>query len=838
MAEHSNPELSLARQIVEQTGTHLFLTGKAGTGKTTFLKRLKAESPKRMVVLAPTGIAAINAGGVTIHSFFQLPFAPYVPGTNFARDAYKMGKQKQKIIRSIDLLVIDEISMVRADLLDAVDMVMRRYRKHDRPFGGVQLLLIGDLQQLSPVVKEDEWQLLRQHYTSPYFFSSRALGMTHYATIELQTVYRQNDIQFITLLNAIREGKADASTLAALNARFRPDFVPQQKDGYIRLVTHNRQAEHINCAEMDRLPAKLHTYRATIRGNFPEYSYPTAEQLELKEGAQVMFVKNATDHSYYNGMIGEVARITTEGVKVRTQDGATIDVEAEEWTNSRYVLDEKSKEIREEVEGTFTQLPLKPAWAITIHKSQGLTFDRAIIDASAAFAHGQTYVALSRCRTLEGLLLSSPIPPHAIITDTTVHHFHQQMAQLSPGRDEVEQMRRGYVSELLDDLFDFNHIHECYERTLRIMHEHFSRIFPSLISNYEALQPLLEQELKAVSQRFRTQYTRLVCDNSNIERHEELQERIRKGATYFSEKLQPLTEFVRHLQFPTDNKEVLRKTELALTDFREATTQKQRLLEYVKENGFRLKEYLQKKAVQAISEERDNNGNKKTKKGAAPKGSQKVVVPTDILHPQLYQQLTVWRLQKSREQGLPAYTILQQRALLGIVNLLPQTPEALMLIPYIGKRGVEKYGEEILVIVNHYVSKNHVERPEIQTEFVPRGKRIDTYAETLRLFIEGHDISAIATQRQLTEETIFRHLARSVREGSITLDKLIPQKLQQLIRHALQQAQQRKITDPNFETSIVTEAVKELNGQATYEQVRFIARLNDKSAKRGQMPTT
>ena len=231
MKEHSNHELSLAQQIIEQTGTHLFLTGKAGTGKTTFLKNLKKQTPKRMVVLAPTGIAAINAGGVTIHSFFQLPFAPYVPGANFSRESFKISEQKKKIIRSIDLLVIDEISMVRADLLDAVDMVMRRYRQHNKPFGGVQLLLIGDLQQLSPVVKDEEWRLLQQHYASPYFFSSRALEQTRYATIELQTVYRQNDEQFITLLNAIREGKADAGTLAQLNARCQPDFVPPREEG-------------------------------------------------------------------------------------------------------------------------------------------------------------------------------------------------------------------------------------------------------------------------------------------------------------------------------------------------------------------------------------------------------------------------------------------------------------------------------------------------------------------------------------------------------------------------------------------------------------------------------
>ncbi len=824
MKEHSNPELSLAQQIIEQTGTHLFLTGKAGTGKTTFLKNLKKQTPKRMVVLAPTGIAAINAGGVTIHSFFQLPFAPYVPGANFSRESFKISEQKKKIIRSIDLLVIDEISMVRADLLDAVDMVMRRYRQHNKPFGGVQLLLIGDLQQLSPVVKDEEWRLLQQHYASPYFFSSRALEQTRYATIELQTVYRQNDEQFITLLNAIREGKADAGTLAQLNARCQPDFVPPREEGYIRLVTHNRQAEQINNAEIDGLPARLHTYKAAIKGNFPEYSYPTPELLELKEGAQVMFVKNATDHSYYNGMIGEVARLTSETVEVRTREGNTIEVMPEEWSNSRYVLDEKSKEIREEVEGTFKQLPLKLAWAITIHKSQGLTFDHAIIDTSAAFAHGQTYVALSRCRTLEGLVLSAPIPQHAIINDATVQDFHQQMGHRTPGHREVEEMRRLYAKELLDELLDFGHIHECHTRLLRIMHEHFSRLYPTLLSEFETLQQPIEQDLQAVAQRFQAQYTRLVNEDNDTARQQELQERLCKGAAYFAEKLQPLTLSAKDLQLPTDNKEVARKTEVALREWRESTRQKQQLLEYVKEEGFRVKEYLLQKAMIVLDEDTKRSGNKKTKKEAAPKGSQKVIVPTDILQPELYQQITEWRLQQAREQGMPAYAILQQRALVGIVNLLPQTPEALMLIPYLGKRGVEKYGEEILAIVNRYVNENHVERPEIQTEFVPKGKRIDTVEESLKLFHEGMSITDIAQARTLTTSTIYTHMARAIREGKINAAEVMNEEKQALIRHALTEVRHQASPEDTL-TTIIQKTAEHLKGEATREEVRFVVEI-------------
>ena len=287
---NDNPELTLARQFVESTGTHLFLTGKAGTGKTTFLRWLKENSPKRMVVLAPTGIAAINAGGITLHSFFQLPFAPYVPEAAFVADGqvayrFRFSREKINIIRSIDLLVIDEISMVRADLLDAVDEVLRRYRDRSKPFGGVQLLMIGDLQQLAPVVKDEDWQLLKPYYDTPYFFSSRALRQTTYCTIELQKVYRQSDGDFLELLNRIRENRCDKAVLDALNRRYIPDFHPRKEDGYIRLVTHNYQAQRINEHELEQLPGRVYTYRATIDGKFPEYSYPTDELLELKKNS-------------------------------------------------------------------------------------------------------------------------------------------------------------------------------------------------------------------------------------------------------------------------------------------------------------------------------------------------------------------------------------------------------------------------------------------------------------------------------------------------------------------------------------------------------------------------
>ena len=389
-----NEESILAWNIIEKTSANLFLTGKAGTGKTTFLKQLKEKSPKRMVVLAPTGIAAINAGGMTIHSFFQLPFSPYIPGTTFGsgeQKRYQFSKLKRNIIRSIDLLVIDEISMVRSDLLDAIDSVLRQYRKrHDLPFGGVQLLMIGDLQQLAPVVTVQEEQLLKEHYDTPFFFSSNALKQVGYLTVELKKVYRQQDEQFISLLNQIRENRASDATLQALNQRFIPNFEPPKNSNFIRLTTHNAPAQQINVQQLAALPSRAFSYTAEVEDNFPESSYPADFMLTLKPGAQVMFIKNDPQHRFYNGMIGEVIGVKPdeEGDKiiVRSKDSdEEFELEKMEWVNAKYTINEETKEIEETVEGKFRQYPLRLAWAITIHKSQGLTFEHAIINQGGEF---------------------------------------------------------------------------------------------------------------------------------------------------------------------------------------------------------------------------------------------------------------------------------------------------------------------------------------------------------------------------------------------------------------------------------------------------------------------
>lgn len=424
MTERGNFELDVARFIVEKTDMSLFLTGKAGTGKTTFLREVVRYTKKKCIVLAPTGIAAVNAGAMTIHSFFQFGLGPFVQGVIEPKSDFRINKSKLELIRHLQLLIIDEVSMVRADLMDHIDVELRRIRRNSKPFGGVQLLMIGDLQQLPPIAHGGEDELLRQYYKTLYFFSSSALKSMKYSCIELKNVYRQTDRHFIDILNHARNCTLTSQDISDLNARYIPGFSPKPEDGYIRLMTHNRQVDYINAAEMEKLDSKPYTFVAAVTGTFPEESYPTANSLTLKMGAQVMFIKNDPERRFINGTLGEVKSIDKNSIAVRlAESGMIIDVEPMEWQNIRYQFDEESKEISSKQIGRFKQYPLKAAWAITVHKSQGLTFDKAIIDVHAAFSPGQAYVALSRCRTLDGLVLSSPVSASVFMRDNAVDTY-------------------------------------------------------------------------------------------------------------------------------------------------------------------------------------------------------------------------------------------------------------------------------------------------------------------------------------------------------------------------------------------------------------------------------
>lgn len=629
----TNDRLELAAKIIEKTGCSLFLTGKAGTGKTTFLRNLRASSRKRMVVTAPTGIAAINAGGMTLHSFFQLDFGPFVPGARRdSRNRHSMAfsKEKIRIIRGLDLLVIDEISMVRSDMLDAVDDVLRRFRDRTLPFGGVQLLLIGDLQQLPPVVIDSEREILRANYRSPYFFDSHALSQLDYLTLELQTVYRQSDPEFLGLLNSVRDNKADMSVLERLNSRYIPGFNPADSEGYVRLTTHNRMANEINRARLDELQSPAYTFRASIQGNFPESSYPAEPYLELKEGAQVMFIKNdmGTDRRFFNGMLGRVTAIDEEGVTVTPADSdEPINVEPMEWENVRFIVNEETKEITEQREGVFRQLPLKTAWAITIHKSQGLTFDRAIIDATSSFTHGQTYVALSRCRSLEGMVLERPIPPSAIINDPTVTQFMDMHTGRGIDNGTIETLSHRYYLHLAESMFNFKPVFSALEGVNRMLQENFLKLYPSKVQELMSGTEELQGSMIGIGERFIQQIRQIDARTpAGLSVNPQLTQRIKDASHYFLGHLRRLRELVSEIPTEHDNRKVSQKLAERMELFESMTGICDTLLETFAEEDFSIESYLEIKARGAFRTEQK----KKKKRGHKESETEHT---TDELHP-------------------------------------------------------------------------------------------------------------------------------------------------------------------------------------------------------------
>lgn len=608
-----NSELRHAWDFVEHTGISIFLTGKAGTGKTTFLRTLKEKSSKRSIIVAPTGVAAINAGGMTIHSFFQLPLSPFAPEANF-KNRFDYSKEKRKIIRTLDLLIIDEISMVRSDVLDAIDSVLRRFREHEKPFGGVQLLMIGDLQQLTPVVTPEDEVILQRYYDTSYFFGSKALRSISYVTIELTHVYRQQDEEFITLLNNIREGQVSETDLKRLNERFNPNFEPEVGSDYIRLTTHNKMAESYNEVQLHNLPSKACTFIAEADGNFPEYNYPADFKLTLKRGAQVMFIRNDNNGRYYNGRIGHVTHIDNEKILVLCPgDDKEIEVQQETWENTKYSLNEKTKQIEAEVQGTFKQYPLRLAWAITIHKSQGLTFEHAIIDAQSSFAAGQVYVALSRCKTLEGLILASPISSSAIINDNQVmNYISHQTEEAEKSIAALPTLKAEYYRQLLLELFSFTDLKACEDALYRVLTEYFYK-YPKIITLHKMAIIDLDERIMSISSKWKG----IICNMTTDQLHEDdFLQRMKKGALYFHSQL---TEIFSHLLDMTkgvqsNNKIAYKRFDNNYADLLQTYVVKHELLGRIMEKGFSINSYLTAKQEAILNSLEEKTGrNRKNK---------------------------------------------------------------------------------------------------------------------------------------------------------------------------------------------------------------------------------
>lgn len=774
MNGEDNPQLRLARDFVRDTDCHLFLTGRAGTGKTTFLHQLKRESPKRMAVTAPTGVAAINAGGVTLHSFFQLPFGPILPGGE-ALGRQKFNRDKINLINCLDLLVIDEISMVRADLLDGVDTVLRRVRRNPQPFGGLQLLLIGDLQQLAPVAREEEWRLLRDHYHTPYFFSSKALAESELITVELRHIYRQRDQHFIELLNRVRDNRLDGNSLAELNRRHIKEFTDDGQ-GYIHLCTHNQRAEAINAARLAALPQRLHRFAAEIEGDFPEQAFPTAQSLELKSEAQVMFVRNdpSPDKRYFNGKIGKVVSIVGKTIMVRCpDDDEDIEVEPATWENIEYALDQESGEIREKKVGAFVQYPLKAAWAITIHKSQGLTFDRAIVDAEAAFAYGQVYVALSRCRSLEGLVLSTPLVPRAIKSDPLVQRFIALAQAGAPDQAALLRARIRYQQRLLLACFDFEKLRRQLARLVTFCERQANLVQVQGAGDLRSLLRQVGDEVVTVGANFQRQLLGLFPEGGLPAADPVVGARLGKAAAYFREKLGGgVGALVETLRLDTDNKELRKQVKELVKGLREETLAKQAAIE-VCGSGFSANAYLR-----AVSAAKIEGGERQRRDQVKPP----LYGESDIAHPEFFERLREWRGDTARQANLPAYQVLHQKTLVQIAVHLPDSLEELQKIKGIGKRSAEKYGAELVALVQAYRQERGIVAvqlpPSADQTIEKENKRekkekIATRLLSLRLFEEGLEFAEIAERRGVAVSTIESHLAECVAAGDVHIERLV-----------------------------------------------------------------
>ncbi len=461
-------------KFINGTNQAVFLTGKAGTGKTTLLKQIVATTHKKTVVAAPTGIAAINAGGVTLHSLFHLPFGSFIPDNVIPAAGelsfqlttpktlirnLKMNSHKKVLIREMELLIIDEVSMLRADLLDAIDNILRYVRRNNNPFGGLQILFIGDLWQLPPVVKNEEWSILKNYYSNIFFFNAIPFKQIDLIHLELEKIYRQTDPDFIDLLNNFRLNKINQTDIDIINKQYKNQFSLLENAGYIYLTTHNYKADKINKQALEKLTGTLYSFEAEVNGEFSEYAFPINVTLELKEGAQVMFIKNdySGNQAYYNGKIGKIDSVSDDNIRVSFPDGTpSAVVEQYTWENKKFALNQDTKEIEERIVGTFVQYPIKLAWAVTIHKSQGLTFEKAIIDISQAFAAGQTYVALSRLTSLKGLVLASPVRWSGPETDKALFSFAQSKTSVNDANKKYSTASKQYVNNRMLEAFNFN----------------------------------------------------------------------------------------------------------------------------------------------------------------------------------------------------------------------------------------------------------------------------------------------------------------------------------------------------------------------------------------------
>lgn len=818
--DFSNEIFGLAAQLVNQGSSNVFLTGKAGTGKTTFLKYVRQNCAKQIAVVAPTGVAAVNANGVTIHSFFQLPLCPFLPASpRFAPGTdentspetlisrIRMTNEKKKLLQELELLIIDEISMVRCDVLDAIDVVLRHVRRrfHER-FGGVQLLLIGDMYQLSPAVKDEEWRLLCDYYSSPYFFDSKVIKEDPPVFIEFTKVYRQSEEQFIHLLNQVRNNQLDEKGESILHSRYKSRSERIDQTDHIILTTHNEKARNINSFELAKLPGEEFSFKAEIQGEFSPAAFPAEQLLQLKTGAQVMFIKNDSEKTkrFFNGKIGVITKMDDEKIFVQCADQTSeIEVRKQTWENIRYTLNKSTRQLEEQVLGSFIQYPLRLAWAITIHKSQGLTFEKAIIDAGEAFAPGQVYVALSRCTNLEGMILQSKIRGDSLFIDENIVQFSRTCSTTENLQQELELSKNKYEQRILLSIFDFDRIVIEVKEILEFLLERTASFNPE---TYPWIEELLNKvvTIQSIGQKFSAQLyssfpmTKLLRENSF------LKDRLGAACIYFSNELKKACDFLLQSHAQTDSRLHAKEFNETIREIFVQLSLKRFLLDGFG-GSFDIDVFHERKRT-FLAPQFSINAYAGTSNRSA-----------EIPHPTLYYELKKLRDSICSKKDLPIYYVAGTRTLEEMTSYLPQTLNELEQISGFGKAKLELYGKAFLDLIveyckNHNLSSKISEKSPKRKRRDANGVKIDTKAETFRLYREGKNINQIAEERKLAISTIEGHLTHFIQIGEINIEELISQQKVIVMEPVVKE----------FYNGTLTSIRDRLGGEFSYGEIRFV----------------
>ncbi|RYD83093.1 MAG: hypothetical protein EOP53_01800, partial [Sphingobacteriales bacterium] len=735
----------------------------------------------------------INAGGVTLHSLFQLPFHPFLPTKNNKDELLgkiRFNKQRQQLLRKMELLVIDEISMVRADTMDAIDTILRSVRRnHQTPFGGVQLLCIGDLFQLPPVARNEEWSIMQEYYASPFFFDSVVVREQMPLLIELTKIYRQKEDSFVRLLNKVRNNAMDADDFEDLHMRYDPGFRPGYDEKYITLTSHNNQADQINNREIEKLFSVPFKYMAEVADDFPEHLYPAEKELVLKEGAQVMFLKNdAIQKKYFNGKIGVIKSLEDDKILVES-DGVNIYVGKETWENSRYTLNRADGKLEQETMGTFTQFPLRLAWAITIHKSQGLTFEKVMIDAGAAFSSGQVYVALSRCTSLEGIVLLSKISSTAILSNDNVVKGQQALTHKGSLPERFAGARLVFTQQLLEHIFSFAEINTGFNFLLHEVKKHSEKLNPEGIDSILQIHQQFLNE-KAVGEKFIGHIYSLMRDEAVIEKNPALQKRISDAANHFDARLGDLLNSIKNNPLVTEHKDVANDIDDILKELALVIFTAQYYIQYCKQ-PFELTSFLKHKLAFA-----------QPKFSITSYASSKKQVSSDVPNPVLFETLKRWRDITVQESGMAIYMIANIETLKALSTYLPLDKKDLAKISSFGKAKVEKYGDDIIEIIADYCEKFNLEtnmhempvNVKKEKESKPKVEKIDTKKISFDLYKEGKSVAAIAQERSFTTQTIEGHLSHYIETGDISIDDFLSKEKQAIIGEAITQTPEANLT--------------------------------------------